>query len=146
MGWKQYQTVDHPKREPQVGSGLYPSINSSLQIAIFQIHQIFNISYFLQFNLSIEKNSSFPKCPKITQKCTQNRQTVVMAISIEIQRCLKRDRDIGRKVVLSDVIPVQSRAHGSLVRTTDRQFFVTSGNIFEVQSFLRTTESFCQIY
>ena len=56
------------------------------------------------------------------------------------------DRDIGRKVVLSDVIPVQSRAHGSLVRTTDRQFFVTSGDIFEVQSFLRTTGSFCQIY
>ena len=23
MGWKHYQTVDHPKREPQVGSGLF---------------------------------------------------------------------------------------------------------------------------
>ena len=43
---------------------------------------------------------SFPKCPKITQKFTQNRQTVVMGISRELQRCLKRDRDIGRKAVL----------------------------------------------
>ena len=23
MGWKHYQTVDHPKREPQVGVGLF---------------------------------------------------------------------------------------------------------------------------
>ena len=23
MGWKHYQTIDHPKREPQVGSGLF---------------------------------------------------------------------------------------------------------------------------
>ena len=40
---------------------------------------------------------------KITHKFTQNRQTVVMVISIEIYRCLKRDRDIGRKAALSDV-------------------------------------------
>ena len=39
----------------------------------------------------------------ITQKFIQNRQTVVMVISIELQCCLKRDRDIGRKAVLSDV-------------------------------------------
>ena len=32
-----------------------PSINFSLQIWIFQIHQIFNISYFPQFNLSFKK-------------------------------------------------------------------------------------------
>ena len=74
----------------------YPSTNSSLQISIFQIHQIFNISYFPQFNLSrpLRKNISFPKCPKITQKFTQNRQTVVMVISIETYPCLKRD--LGR--------------------------------------------------
>ena len=30
-----------------------------------------------------------------------------MGISREIQRCLKRDRDIGRKAVLSDVKTVQ---------------------------------------
>ena len=40
---------------------------------------------------------------KITQKFTQNRQTVVMGISKEIKRCLKCDRDIGRKTMLSDI-------------------------------------------
>ena len=33
---------------------------------------------------------------KMPQKFTQNRQTVVMVISIDIYRCLKRDRDIAR--------------------------------------------------
>ena len=37
------------------------------------------------------------------RKFTQNRLTVVNEISREIQRCLKRDRDIGRKALLSDV-------------------------------------------
>ena len=101
MGWKHYQTVDHPKREPQVGSGLYPPINSSLQIAIFQIHQIFNISKFPQINLSFEKKNI--SLFKSAQKFTQNRLTVVFETSIEILRYLKRERDIGRKAVLSDV-------------------------------------------
>ena len=82
------QTVYHHKGEPHVGRGLhvwYPSTNSSLQILIFQIHQIFNISYFPQINLSFEeKKIPLPKCPEITQKFTQNRQPVVMIISIEI--------------------------------------------------------------
>ena len=72
MGWKHYQTDDHPKREPQVGSGLYPPINSSLHISIFQIHQI---------NLSFEKKISLSKS---AQKFTQNRLTVVNETSIEI--------------------------------------------------------------
>ena len=63
----------------------YPSTNSSLQISIFQIHQIFKFSYFPHFNTyPLRKNISFPKCPKITQKFTQNRQTVVNEISREI--------------------------------------------------------------
>ena len=41
--------------------------------------------------------------PKITQKFTQNSQTVVNEISIEIWRCLKRDQDIGQKAVLSNI-------------------------------------------
>ena len=66
MGWKHYQTVDHPKmRAPGLkGTVWYPSTNSSLQISIFQIHQIFNISYFPQFNLSFEKKCLFPKMTK----------------------------------------------------------------------------------
>ena len=105
MGSKHYQTVDTPKKEPQVGRGTvwYPSSNSSLQISIFQILQIFIISYFPNLTYPLRKSISFPKFPKITQTFTQNRQTVVNGTSIEIQRCLKYDRDIGRKAVLSDV-------------------------------------------
>ena len=57
MGWKHCQTVDHRN-----------SSNSSLQISIFQIHQIFNISYFPQFNLTFEKEYLFPKSPKNLHK------------------------------------------------------------------------------
>ena len=57
MGWKHYQTL---------GTVWCPSTNSSLQMSIFQIQQIFVISYFPQFNKSFEKlNMSLPKCPKI---------------------------------------------------------------------------------
>ena len=66
MDWKHHQTVDHPKREPQVGRDCLVSIYLFylVQISIFQIHQIFSISYFPQFNLSFEKKHLFPKMPK----------------------------------------------------------------------------------
>ena len=87
MGWKHYQTVDPPKTETQVGrrlSCVHPT-NSSLQILDFQIHQIFNISYFPQFYLSFEKEKiSSPKCPQITQKFTKNCQTVVNEIRTDL--------------------------------------------------------------
>ena len=106
MDWKHYQTVDPLQKEPQVGRGLFGirllilhfkfQFSKSIKSSIFHI--------FLNLTYSLRKNISFPKCPKITQKLTPNRQTVVMVISIEIQPCLKRDRDIGRKAELSDVI------------------------------------------
>ena len=77
MGWKHYQTVDPPtllKRERErtpgwKGTVWCKSTNSSLQILIFQIHQIFNISYFPQFNLSFKNKCLFPKShPKIYTK------------------------------------------------------------------------------
>ena len=46
------------------GTVWYPSTNSSPQISIFKIHQIFNISYFPQFNLFLEKKYLFPKMSK----------------------------------------------------------------------------------
>ena len=65
----------HQNRAPGwKGTAQYSSTNSSLQISIFQIHQIFNISYFPQLNLSL---IPLPKYPKITQKFPQNSQTVV---------------------------------------------------------------------
>ena len=89
MGWERYWC---------------PSINSSLQISIFQIHQIFNISYLPQFNLSFKKKISHSQnVQKITQKFTQNRKTLENVLSGGIWRCLKRERDIGTKAKLSEV-------------------------------------------
>ena len=81
-----------------------PSINSSFEISIFQIQQIFNISCFL-FNLTypLRKYISFTKCLKITQKFTQNRKTLVNVLRGGIWRALKRERDICIKATLSDV-------------------------------------------
>ena len=66
MDCEHYQTVDSPKREPRVGRGLFGvhvSTNSSHQILIFQIREI-----FLNLTYSLRKNISFSKCPK-TQNC-----------------------------------------------------------------------------
>ena len=58
---------------------------------------------FLNLTYPLRKSISFSKCPKITQKFTQNCKTVDNALSGGIWRCLKRERDIGRKAMLSDV-------------------------------------------
>ena len=86
MDSKLYQTVDHPKWEPQVARGLFGirllilhykfQFSKSIKSSMFRI--------FLNLTYSLRKNISFPKCPKITRKFTQNRQTVVMVISREI--------------------------------------------------------------
>ena len=83
MLWKHYQTVDQPKKEPQVGRGLF-GIRLLIPHFKFQFSKSIkssNISYFPQFNLSFEKKISLSQN---AQKFTQNRQTVVMVISIEI--------------------------------------------------------------
>ena len=74
--------------------------SKSIKSSIFHI--------FLDLTYPLRKNISFPKCPKITQNFTQNRQTVVNVISREIWRRLKRYRDIDRKAVLSDVKTISS--------------------------------------
>ena len=79
MGWKHYQTVDHPKREPQVGSGLF-GIRLLILHFKFQFSKSIQSSTFhISLNLTypLRKNISCQKCPKITQKFTQNRLTVV---------------------------------------------------------------------
>ena len=103
MGWKHFQTVD--KREPQVGSGLFGIRLLILHFKFKFTKSIKSSTFHISLNLTypLRKNISFQKCPKITQKITQNRLTAVNVMSIEIQRCLKRDRDIGRKAVLSHV-------------------------------------------
>ena len=86
MGWKYYRTIDPRKREPQVGRGTvwYPSSNSSIQISIFRIHQIFNISYFPQFKLSFDKKYLFTKIPQNHPKIYTKPPNVVNEISIEV--------------------------------------------------------------
>ena len=113
MGWKSYQTVEWfdppplppPKREPQVGRGLFGVhlliLHFKFQFAKSIKSSTFHI--FLNLTYPFRKNISFPKCPKITQKFIQNFQTVVNEISRGMWRCLNRDRDIGSKAVLSHV-------------------------------------------
>ena len=70
MGWKHFKESSR-----LVGGTVWcQSTNSSLQISIFQIHQIFNISYFPQFNLSFEKISlsqNAQKSPKNLPKAAK---------------------------------------------------------------------------
>ena len=86
MGWKHYQTVDHPKRESQVGSGLF-GIRLLILHFKFQFTKSIKSSTFqISLNLTypLRKNISFQKCPKITQKFTQNCPTVVNVMSRDI--------------------------------------------------------------
>ena len=67
MGWKRYQTVDHPKREPQVGSGLFGirllllhfKFHFSKSIKSSTFHSFLNLTYPLRKKIFL-----FPKMPK----------------------------------------------------------------------------------
>ena len=86
MGWKLTRQVDHPKREPQVGSGLF-GIRLLILYFKFQFSKSIKSStfhIFLNLTYPLKKYISFQKYPKITQKFTQNRLTVVYEMSIEI--------------------------------------------------------------
>ena len=91
MGWKHYQTVDYPKWEPQVGRGLF-GIRLLILHFKFQFSKSIKSSTFhISLNLTypLRKNISFPKCPKITQKFTQNRQTEANEMSRDILASLE---------------------------------------------------------
>ena len=94
------------KKSPRLVETVWcSSINSSLQISIFRIHQIFNISFFPQFNLSFKKKHLFHKMlknhPKIYTKpqnigeCSRWRDLALLE--------LEHERDIGTKATLNDV-------------------------------------------
>ena len=105
MGWEHYQTVDPLKKGPQVCRGLFCV---RLLILHFKFHFSKSIkcsNFFISLNLTypLSKNISFTKYPKITQKFTQNRKTLVNVLSGEIWHCLKREGDIGTKATLSNV-------------------------------------------
>ena len=78
--------VDYPKREPQVGSGMF-GIRLLILHFKFQFSKSIKSStfhIFLNLTYTLRKNISFPKCPKFTQKFTQNHQTEVNEISRQI--------------------------------------------------------------
>ena len=70
MGWKRYQTVDHPKREPQVGSGLF---GIRLLILHFKFHfsksmKSSTLHIFHNLTYPLRKKYLFPKVPKNLHK------------------------------------------------------------------------------
>ena len=88
MGWKHYQTVDHPAQKK--APGWYSRVFGIRLLILpfkFQFSKSIKSStfhIFLNLTYPLRKNISFQKCPKITQKFTQNRLTVVNEMSIEI--------------------------------------------------------------
>ena len=88
MGWKHYQTVDYPKRKPQVlGSRLFGirllilhfNFQFSKSIKSSTFHIFLSLTYPLRKKISLSKNAQ-----KITQTFTQSRLTVVNEMSREI--------------------------------------------------------------
>ena len=66
MGWKHYQTVDHPKWEPKVGRGLF-----GIRLLILHLKFQFSKSIksltshiFLNLTYPLSKKYLFPKMPK----------------------------------------------------------------------------------
>ena len=98
------------ERETQVGRGLF-----SVHLVILHFKCQFSKSvksstFHIFFNLTYPVRETYPVRKSLSQnapKFTQNRKTLVNEISREIWLCLKRGRDIGRKLktMLSDFIP-----------------------------------------
>ena len=86
MGWKVNQIADPSKREPQLGRGLFGVhlLNLHFKFQFSKSIKSSTFHVFLNLTYSLRKNISFPKHPKITQKLTQNRETVLMVLSREI--------------------------------------------------------------
>ena len=74
MGWKHYQTVDHLKREPQVGMGLFSVhlliLHFKFQFSKFikssTFHIFINLTYPFRKTISLFQNA--PKSPKNLHK------------------------------------------------------------------------------
>ena len=120
MGWKHYHTVDPRNREPQVGRGLFGirllilhfKFQFSKSIKSSAFHNFLSLTYPLR-----KKNISFPKCPKVTLKFTQNRQTVVNEISRDLVSLETRPRywQKGRVRRRQNSVHVYPRLNGMAV-------------------------------
>ena len=86
LGWKQHQTVDPPEESPRLVGVLFGirililhfKFQFSKSIKSSAFHIFLGLTYPLR---TISFSQNFQKLP---QKITQNRQTVVNEISIEI--------------------------------------------------------------
>ena len=105
MGWEPYQTVDPLEKEPQVCRGLFGVrlLILHFKIQFFKSIKSSTFHIFLNLTYPLRKKISFTECPKIIQKFTQNRKTLVNVLNGAIWQCLKRERDIGTKATLSDI-------------------------------------------
>ena len=103
MGWEHYQTVNTSKESPRFGVRLlilHFKFQFSKFIKCWTFHIFLNLTCPLKKKISISQKKK-QKSPKNLHKT--DRQRVVKWNKQRDLRCLKRDRDIGRKAVLSDV-------------------------------------------
>ena len=85
MGWEHYHTVDPLEKEPQGLFGVRLLIlHFKFQFSKSMKSSTFHI--FLNLTYPLRKSISFTKCPKFTQKFTQNRKTLVDVLSGGIWR------------------------------------------------------------
>ena len=70
MHWKHYQTVAHPKWEPQVGGGLFgiPLLIPHFKFQFSKSIKSSTFHIFLTLTHPLRKKISFPECPKIYTK------------------------------------------------------------------------------
>ena len=133
VGSTGYQTVDPPpKREPQVGRGLF-GIRLLILHFKFQFSKAIKSSTFHTFlNLTypLRKNMSFPKCARKTSKnLHKTAKQWLMKINRKIKRRLKSDRDIGRKAVLTDV-KKSLHVYPRLKQSAAMQYIISSSTRF----------------
>ena len=92
MGWEYYQTVDPLEKEPRVRRGLFGVrlLILHFKFQFFKSIKSSNFLIFLNLTYSSRKNISFTKYPKILQKFTQNRKTLVNVPSGGVWHCLNK--------------------------------------------------------
>ena len=65
MGWKHFQTVDHPKWEPQVSRGLFDAHLLILHFKFQFPKFIKSLTFYIFLNLTYPlRKNLFPKMPK----------------------------------------------------------------------------------
>ena len=87
-----FQGVRWTRDQPMPGSFLFGIRLLILHIKFQFSKSIKSSTFHILLNLiyPLRKNISFPKCPKITQKCTQNHQTERFSVVCNVAEILER--------------------------------------------------------